>query len=269
MPLPAPLLLQLTEASGGKAARAAADAAAPAGDANPASLTLISLMATTGVKAAANIDGGYVTIAGTPEQVSAARAALNAFSTAVGALYGEVPVQEWMIPAIVGTKGANITQLQQATGAQLNVDKVKRVVVVQGPNKETAAAAKEAVQALVQKLASQRVVLHGTPAAMAAVIGARGANIKRLQEETGAFIDVDRDGGVVVIRGSDADAVASAVEKVKAVLDEAGGSLPADQIEKRLAVDRGAVGAVVGAGGSVIRRIQEETGARLNIDRVR
>ncbi len=50
-------------------------------------------------------------------------------------LNAEVRVESWMIPSVVGSKGANIQQLQRATGAELHVDRNKNVVAITGTNK--------------------------------------------------------------------------------------------------------------------------------------
>jgi polyribonucleotide nucleotidyltransferase len=101
-----------------------------------------------------------------------------------------------------------------------------------------------------------------------------------LQEDTGAIIDVDRDSGTVSIRGSSAESV----EKCKALIEKliegaqssgagsggAGASgADGDSIERRVKIDKGSIGAVIGSGASVVRKIESESGAALTIDRVR
>ena len=181
VPLASSLLSQRWSEGGARGPKPApASDAAPAPE-DPSTLTLQRLCAATGVRAWASPDNTYVSLTGTPEQVAAAKAAVAAFVTATSDRYGEVCVEEWMIPAIVGSKGANILQLQQATGAKLEIDKPKRVVTITGPHKEAIAAAKTALAALVAKLASQRAVIQTTSAGLAAVIGRGGATIRRLQ----------------------------------------------------------------------------------------
>jgi hypothetical protein len=86
------------------------------------------------------------------------------------------------------------------------------------------------------------------------------------------MIDVNRDTGIVTVRGSDALLVQTAVERVKALLTETAADSAApsgDAIEKRVTVDRRGIAAVIGTGGSTVRRLQDETGARISVDRVR
>ena len=53
----------------------------------------------------------------------------------------EVRVAEWMIPSIVGSKGANIIQLQKATGAELHIDRTRNAVTITGDSRESVAKA--------------------------------------------------------------------------------------------------------------------------------
>jgi hypothetical protein len=68
-------------------------------------------------------------------QVSAAKALLAEAVAGAADLNAEVRVEGWMIPSVVGAKGANIQQLQRATGAELHVDRGKNVVAITGTNK--------------------------------------------------------------------------------------------------------------------------------------
>ena len=89
-----------------------------------------------------------------------------------------------------------------------------------------------------------------------------------VQEETGANIDANRDTLTITVRGSDGDAVAKAAQAVADIVKEAGGEAGGDTVEKRLTVERRSVAAVIGTGGATVRRIQEESGARITIDKV-
>ena len=91
-----------------------------------------------------------------------------------------------------------------------------------------------------------------------------------MQDETGAFIDLDKEGGFITVRGSSAEAVAAASQRVQDILAEEGGSAGDDAsvIEKRITVDRRSISAVIGPGGSTVRDIQDNSGARVSVDRV-
>lgn len=96
-----------------------------------------------------------------------------------------------------------------------------------------------------------------------------------LQDETGAMIDVNRDTNVITIRGSDSVLVQTAVERVKALLADtpaestgAGGSGDGSGIEKRVTVDKRSIAGIIGPGGATVRQLQDDSGARISIDRV-
>ncbi len=183
--MPASILMQLLDENSapkaGSKSRAAAGGDGADAPVAASPVTLAQLASTTGANLWANVDGGYVTACGTAAQVIAAKAALQTFVTNASDRYAEVPIQEWMIASVVGTKGANITQLQQETGAKLDVDRAKRLVLIQGPTKESIQQAKQVLQALISKLAAQRSVIPATAAGIGAIIGRGGATIRRLQ----------------------------------------------------------------------------------------
>lgn len=92
-----------------------------------------------------------------------------------------------------------------------------------------------------------------------------------MKESTGAFIDLNRDEGKIIVRGNDTDAVAKAAAQVSELLKSSGGvggSGATGGAEKRITVDRRNISAVIGAGGATVRGIQDETGARITIDKV-
>lgn len=180
--MPGSLLQQLSADASAPKGQSKSRAAAGGDDtAESTDVTLTQLAASSGAKLWSNMDGGYVTVCGTAAQVATAKAALLAFVASASERYAELPVQEWMIPSVVGSKGTNITQLQQATGTKLDVDRVKLLVTIQGPSKESIQAAKLALETLIAKLAAQRNVIPASAAGIGAIIGRGGATIRRLQ----------------------------------------------------------------------------------------
>ena len=107
------------------------------------------------------------------------------------------------------------------------------------------------------------------------MIGKGGATVNRLQEETGARIDIDRDNETCVVSGS-ADAVAAAVPKIRLVMAE-GDSAPGpwsdrgaareirrdslgtgDFVERIVPCTGLGPGRVIGKRGATVNRLQEE-----------
>jgi len=88
------------------------------------------------------------------------------------------------------------------------------------------------------------------------IIGRGGTNIKKLQADTGAVIDLDRSGGRVTVRGRKAQ-VALAVAKLDELLEGNG--------EKEVRVSQRQVPLLIGRGGGTIRQLQEDSGAQIDV----
>ena len=101
--------------------------------------------------------------------------------------------------------------------------------------------------------------LHCPPKLVGRLIGPRGATIKRLEAESGARIAVAEDTAgnhIVRITGEDA-AVARAQAAVDALLHPPSATLTCPQ---RL------IGRLIGPKGATIKRLRDETGARIDVD---
>ena len=128
------------------------------------------------------------------------------------------------------------------------------------------------------------------------VIGKRGATVMRLQDETGARIEVRPEDGQCFVSGT-TEQVAAASEAVRRIIEEGDGYTPVQDMrggdgydddgggggERRGGGDRrggggefveeiipcagaAAIGRIIGKQGATIMRIEEETGARLQVD---
>lgn len=237
-------------------------------------LSLASLIATSGVQAWLNEDVGYVTLVGSSGQVSAAKQVLSDAVAAAADRNAEVRVEEWMIPSVVGAKGANIQQLQKATGAELHVDRTRNAVCITGNTREAVTKATTLVKEFVDRLAAQRVVLSVSSSVIGSIIGKGGAVARALRDETGAQIDIDRESNTVTIRGSNVDGVAQCKEKIEKIIEEAGASRGGADAggedsanERRVKIDKSAIGALLGSGAANINRIEADSGASVRIDR--
>lgn len=96
-----------------------------------------------------------------------------------------------------------------------------------------------------------------------AVIGKKGANIQKIGELSNADLKINKPEGTITITG-DAEQVAKAKELVELYM--AGGPPPDCREEVELGSERGRY-IVLGNKGTTIRAIQEETGAKLTMER--
>lgn len=99
---------------------AVAPAAAAAGEdaaAPKAALSLASLRASSGASIVLDSDSTRLVAWGAQAQVSAVAAAVGAASSDLSARHGDLPISHWMGPAIVGKKGAGIVAIEAALPA--------------------------------------------------------------------------------------------------------------------------------------------------------
>lgn len=171
---------------------------------------------------------------------------------------------------ILGAGGSQIRALQEKSGARLRLDKELYTVSIGGTEEQI-----DLAQGLISALltaSSTSTTIELSSRTVGAVIGKQGATIRRIQKESNAHLDIQRDSDPIVLKiMGTAEEVASAKAMVEAVLSTPPPSRaqkPLGPGETEFTVELGrAVGAVIGKGGSTIQRIQEETGARLDIAR--
>ena len=114
------------------------------------------------------------------------------------------------------------------------------------------------------------------------IIGRGGETIRRIQQETGARISIDRASGECVVSGSTEQVIlgSAAVKNIIAEAGERGGGgggngggnggfrPPSGPFEAEETIPcAGSEGRVIGKGGETIRRLQEETGCRIDIEK--
>jgi len=171
---------------------------------------------------------------------------------------------------ILGAGGSQIRALQEKSGARLRLDKELYTVSIGGTEEQI-----DLAQGLISALltaSSTSTTIELSSRTVGAIIGKQGATIRRIQKESNAHLDIQRDSDPIVLKiMGTAEEVASAKAMVEAVLSTPPPSRaqkPLGPGESEFTVELGrAVGAVIGKGGSTIQRIQEETGARLDIAR--
>jgi len=172
---------------------------------------------------------------------------------------------------LIGKGGKQIMALQDQSGARLSVDKQSNSVTISGSD-EAIEAAEGLISALLSSCSAQEE-MQITSDNIGAIIGKGGSTIRRIETETSASLRINRDDLTLTITGSD-DAVASASAMVTEILDaprEARGSraprpLADGEVEAFIDLEN-SVGSVIGKGGSTIQRLQDESGARLDIER--
>jgi len=134
--------------------------------------------------------------------------------------------------AILGKGGANIRGVQDTSKADCRLNKEGTMVTVTG-TKEAVAKAKELIEKLktggpvkpIPKAGEKFEEIKIPPAVVGSIIGRQGATINQLQKDSGAQIEIVRDGGVAWVVGAPA-----AVKAAKtAILEKVAAAEQADK----------------------------------------
>ena len=208
-----------------------------------------------------------------------------------------------------------MNRLQEETGARIDIDRDAETCVVSGAAAAVAAAVPKIRLVMAEgdsvpgpwsdKGAAREIRRDGlgtgdfveqivpcTGLGPGRVIGKRGATVNRLQEETGARIEVVAEDGHCFITGAPFE-VEAAVAAVTRIIEEGDGYVPVgydengtfggfdpsrnrgqggdssdDWVEEIIPCrSPSAIGRVIGKGGSAVRVIEEETGTRIQVDK--
>ena len=230
--------------------------------------TIQAIQAQTGTKLDANIDLGTVIITGpTEEQVS------QAATLCKHAVFGEAQhvielKSRSLVMLIYGKDFQRIRQFQDDSGAKVVIEKGTTMLKLSGPTKAVQIA-RQMIESYLEHCKGDAVVFEASK--IGSIYGKGGATIRRIQDRTGAFLEVDDDKGnkkgkeMVTCRILGEPA---AVEQAKAlVLRTLDGEIelkPGEVMEK-IDLDAGAP-AVIGRGGSKIRELEKTFSVKLIVN---
>lgn len=141
----------------------------------------------------------------------------------------ELIVDSQMGSQLIGTRGAVISELERESGAKINVDRdalgnKEKLVVIRGDNRDVSAA----VELILNKLMDigargGEANMHIPPSATTAIVGAGGSVVKRLQEDTGAHINLPRKGsgeqGRVHLTGGNTEILTNVIMAIADIVD--------------------------------------------------
>jgi polyribonucleotide nucleotidyltransferase len=216
-----------------------------------------------GVKIRLEKDAHSLVIVGSDAEVSKARLAvfstLKFFCPNQFSIY---PVQKNILSTLDKKYSADFASMRESTGAACDIDIPNASVLLSGMT-DAVQKAEVALRVLLEKYKRENVEIQVSSKTIPVIIGKGGANIKKLREDTGADINIeDRSLGVsyVVISGAPEKVVAA-----RDILHEILASEKDNHEEIEITQYEAAV--VIGKGGATVRRLQEETGARINLDK--
>ena len=187
----------------------------------------------------------------------------------------EFPIPSKAVGRVIGRKGSNVRQVEESTSTRIRFkDSAQgtdgKIVVIAGRHEAVTrarAAVEAAVEAQMKPSGSNAVSLSIPSSAVGKIIGRQGSNIRNLQRETGAQIEIDSgragDERTCTITGTE-EQVQKAQELLKEVISRASVQ---DGKSEAVLVPLEAVGRLIGRQGSNIQRAQQQTGAVITFDR--
>jgi polyribonucleotide nucleotidyltransferase len=170
--------------------------------------------------------------------------------------------------AVIGRGGETIRKLQEESGARLDIEKTTEIdpetekpkkgdVITVSGSKTAVPKALKMIDALLNPVYEAEEEIDAGDKAPR-VVGPKGATITGVREDTGAYVELARGSSIVSIKGT-TEAVAKAKAMIELILDP-----PFEAMEIDV---RDGAGAIIGPNGDTIRKIQDESGARVDIKR--
>jgi len=218
----------------------------------PGGQTIQSLQESSGAKVDLDRATKTCTISGTQEQVAAAQ-------EFVMTLLANQKKDFLDLGAKRGLVFAKLREIQDASGARLDLERDSNLLELSGEVAQVVKA-REMVSAILDSTSVNTIdlALRDVPC----VIGKAGANVKVIQADSGASLDIDSDIGIVSVTGTPQQ-VARATELVRLFVEHRG---PPPEALKKLQMPGQDARLVIGAGGANVQRLEKETGARIKID---
>ena len=112
-----------------------------------------------------------------------------------------IPIEDFMIPLLVGKKGAAVQGLEKETGATIVVDRIGSRMLVTGNDEDSVAAATDALNQRIQKMRSELWETKIDDKLFGSFIGKQGSNINKIRQESGALVEIDAKTLIVRVRG--------------------------------------------------------------------
>lgn len=225
-------------------------------------------------KSGAHVEAGrngktVVTMQGTADQVATARALVAAAIAGVDVAAEATATVELGargVPLLIGKAGATIRSLQQTTLARIDVGKGSTAATVSG-GADAVAAAVAAIRRLIAENSHAEVL--ALDCHVGVILGKGGATIKKVQEASNARVDVEGHGetGVTVSLAGSTEQIAIAKAAILAAVEAAanGPPLAEGEVKRDVELPEACVGSVIGRGGANVKKIQEDTKAKLDI----
>lgn len=181
---------------------------------------------------------------------------------------------------IIGVKGAKVKEARQQSGAHIEVEKAgdecKVKITGTAAQVESAKTLVNAIAETAEEVAQAtgEDVINDTMdfplSATGAIIGSRGTRIAVVRQRSGAQVSIDKSSDSkrcrVLLSGT-VEQIEAAKELVNELVAEASTAAPVRPRENEQVVEvpHSMIGKVIGKGGDTIKRLQRETGAKIDV----
>ena len=165
-------------------------------------------------------------------------------------------VDKHIISAVIGKGGSTIKKLSSSSGAKIDIDRDNMEVLLRG-NPQDVATVRQEIEEIIR--CNHRFVMKSSDEVIAALLSKNREELNRIQQEAqGCTLSVLRREGEVILTGTPEQVSAGKKCLFQFFLKN---------LSETIDVDDDEIGNVIGPGGSVIKQIQEESGATINIDK--
>ena len=203
-----------------------------------------------------------VFVTGDETQVDLAVVKLKALEEEYRRRVREVKIPLSAVQTVIGKGGKQIQKLERESKCKYDIVRGQAGATVRiTGNPEALSTAASAVQAIVDQYNKENVEMTFDPDAAGIIIGSKGATIRRLQDESGARVNLtDKGSGVLTLQGK-ADAIEKAKSLIKTLLEENGFADDVETID--IEVHPQDIPSIIGRQGVTIREIESKSGARV------
>lgn len=169
----------------------------------------------TGAKLELDVINHNIWCSGTPEQINEVKGQITDFISELRKRNAVVYVEQSVIPIIIGKKGAKIIKLREESGANISINNDNKIFI--NGDEDKVLKAKELIETLVTETGKLNKAIPIPHSAISSILGSKGNNIRKVENETNTYITIDKEEDLVNIRGSteeDADKAREIIENM-------------------------------------------------------
>lgn len=178
-------------------------------------------------------------------------------------LHDKVDIDEFMLPIILGKGKHCVKEIESELNAKVKVNKNSLRLEIEASSPSHLQSCMAKISQILNQIQREHVEVDIDPQLLSSFIGSNGSNIKKLQEQTGVSIYIDKKKtGRIILEGNEEkvlDAKQKVLEFSQREIDNK------NTIE--ITVPLGAISIIIGHKGATINKISESTGAKVNVDK--